>query len=684
MTDAGGRVLPGPRLALLPILAVLVSGAAFVLAFPPFDRGGLAWGALVPLLLAAHDRPPREAFWLGYAWGVIALGGVLWWLVAFGAAVWAVAAGLFAVFPAVTMAAVAQLVRTPGGAVAWLGIPVLWTAIEFLRSQGPLGFPWALLGESQHAALLVSQIASVTGIYGITFLVALVNATLYVLLTRRMIVLPLAATGLVMAGVISWGGAALRAPLPATMTAGVVQPDYATRARWHASSAARDLAVLDRLTREAAARGASLVVWPETASPTDIPGDLTTLIAIRSWVQRDRISLVASSLEGGKTNSAFSFAPSGSLVGRYDKARLVPFAEFGEQAGRVSGVLPTPLGGLGVAICFESIFPDISRREVLRGASVLAVITNDAWFDGRAAPAQHAAIAPFRAIEEGRFLLRAANSGWTQIIDPRGRILGDLAFGVRGVLTAPIAPLQDLTPYARLGDVFGWGAVLAGVVLVFPYALGILAGPERTRALLRLLGASALPLGALLAAAHAQALNGPAGVPVAGVILPVPILAVLAMTVVLSRGRSPHALGFRAAGFIPASAVALGVVAALAGMAMLAFSTQGETPAVPPPAGGWWGGTAVQVVVVGLGLEWWLRGLVFAAAVEWRGWKTAVLWSALLGGAAGLPRGAEAMVWGLCSGLAFGLIRARWAQVPALALAHGIGNVLLGFLISPW
>jgi hypothetical protein len=89
-------------------------------------------------------------------------------------------------------------------------------------------------------------------------------------------------------------------------------------------------------------------------------------------------------------------------------------------------------------------------------------------------------------------------------------------------------------------------------------------------------------------------------------------------------------------------------------------------------------------VIVGAGLEWWLRGLVFDAAVAWRGWRMAVPWSALLGTVAAAPRGAEAMVWGLCAGGAFGLIRARWAQVPALALAHGVGNVLLGFLISPW
>jgi len=88
--------------------------------------------------------------------------------------------------------------------------------------------------------------------------------------------------------------------------------------------------------------------------------------------------------------------------------------------------------------------------------------------------------------------------------------------------------------------------------------------------------------------------------------------------------------------------------------------------------------------VVGLALEWWLRGLVFASAASWGGWRLGVVWSTLLGALAGVPRGAEAMVWGVCAGCVLGLIRARWAQVPALAVAHGTGNVLLGFLISPW
>ncbi|HEX4836259.1 MAG TPA: apolipoprotein N-acyltransferase [bacterium] len=675
---AGLRVRTALWRAVPPGLGVLLSAALLVMAFPPVDAGGLALVALVPLLLAAHGRPARATFALGYAWGVLAFGGVLWWLVTFGPAAWLLAALFMAVFPAVVMGTITW--SGGGRAPDILRIPALWTAVEFLRSQGPLGFPWALLGESQHRALEISQIASATAVYGVSFLIVLVNAALYLLLVRRANLRTVVVAATAVAAAFAWGAAVMRAPVPATFVAAVVQPDYATRTSFDPSRVVPELAVLDALTRDAAGRGAALVVWPETASPTDIPGNPVTLARIRSWVRQDNLSLLASSLEGGRTNSVFSFAPDGTLTGRYDKIRLVPFAEEGEQAGHGPVVLRTPPAAIGVAICFESVFPEIARRSVVEGAGLLAVVTNDAWFDGTTAPLQHAAIAPFRAIEEGRYLLRAANSGPSLIIDPHGRVRASLPLGVRGVLTARVAPRATLTLYARVGDVFGWGIALLGAALLVPRAVAFLVEAQGP-ALIRLLASSALPLAVLVAA---RALVVAAGIPeftVAGARVPLPILAVLAVVLLLSLRRSPRDLGLAATGFIPAAAAGLAVVAGLTAVAVIGFSSHGPPPSLLPPPGGWWLGGAAAILVSGLAFEWWLRGLVFAAAAAWRGWRVGVVWSAVLGTAAAAPRGAEAMVWALCSGLAFGLIRARWAQVPALAVAHGAGDVLLAFVI---
>jgi len=308
------------------------------------------------------------------------------------------------------------------------------------------------------------------------------------------------------------------------------------------------------------------------------------------------------------------------------------------------------------------------------------VLTNDAWFDGRAAPLQHAAIAPFRAIEEGRFLLRAANAGPSEIIDPRGRVIASLALGARGVLTGRVAPRTGLTWYARYGDVLPWAALVASAIAVAPRVARLAVEEDRGPAFARLLVASAVPLGALVLVDAGGRAFSPA---VAGVPVPLPPLAVLVTAALLSRRRPAAEIGF-GRGFAPAAAVALTIVAALAWIAARAFTAHGGTVPVTPPPGGWWPGMVPQVLIVGLGFEWWLRGIVFAAATAWRGPVWAAGWGAVLGAAAGMLRGPETALWGLAAGAAFGAVRARWAQVPALALAHGAGSALLGFLFRPW
>lgn len=659
---------------------MLLSGAGFVLAYPLPDLSAVAWVTLVPLFLAAHQRILRTAFWFGYLWGIVAFGGVLWWIATFGMGVWVLSSALAAVFPALAMLAIAVVERDHNGPFVFLWIALAWTAVEFLRSQGALGFPWALLGASQHRALPMIQIASLGGVYAVSGVVALTNATLYVILTRRAVAVPVVGTCLVLAGTLLYGFSALRHPVPAVFTAAVVQPDVSGRGALRPEQVQRALADLRQLTHDAAGRGARLVVWPETAAPTEILGNAPTLAAIRSWVRRDRVALIATSLEGA-TNSAFAFAPSGALVGRYDKVRFVPFAEYGEHPGLAHTVLRTPEARVGVAICFESIFPGIARRYAQEGATLLAVVSNDAWFDGRAAPMQHAALAPFRAVEEGRYLLRAANQGVSAIIDPRGRLLDALPLGARGILAARVASLSALTPYARYGDLVGWGAVLVTAGLLAPRALAFAAEGAGVAAFSRLFTDSALPFLALVGTAW---LGGDRRVEVGPAVFPVPILALVAVTGLLSLGRPLRDLGFQVRGFFPAAAVGLAGVGVLTAIARHAFASHGAAPAALLPLGSQWGGAVVRALVVGVALEWWLRGLVFAAAASWRTWRFAVLWSALLGLAAASVQGAEAMIWALCAGGIFGLVRARWTQVPACAVAHAMGILLLGFLFSAW
>ncbi|GEM_PF-25642 len=668
------------------LLAALVSGAAYAAAFPPFDVGWLAWVALVPLGMAVTAEDPAAGVRVGYAWGLVAFGGVLWWLAAFGVAVWLLAAAFLAVFPAAAVGLAAWARRACGGALGPLWLPLAWVAVEFVRSQGALGFPWALAGESQHRLLAVAQIASVAGVWGVSFIVVLGNAAIAEALgARGARIGPLVAAGLI-AATVGWGWTVLRTPAAGTgqaLVAAVVQPDQPVRWAGQGRDSSAAWGVLRSLVSAAASRGARLVVWPETAFPGDIAGDPRARAEIGGLARGHAIALIATSLEGGLTDSAFAFSPSGALVGRYDKVHLVPFAEFGERAGHGVAPLWTPYGPVGMAICFESVFPELTRRAVLDGARLLAVVTNDAWFSGPAAPEQHAAAAVFRAIEQGRYLLRAANSGISEIVDPRGRVVARLPLGARGVIAWPVTPEALLTPYGRYGDYLPWGALVAlGLVLVRRLRPAVSAAADAGFA--RLLLVSAVPLGALAAAAWAFGEARTSDVAVWGVPLPVPVLAALAATALLTAGRSARSVGLQPAGFAPAVGLALAVVGCLVGIVVEAFAAQGLQVSLVAPPGGWWAGGAVQILVVGVTFEWWLRGLVYEAAVAWRNWPLAVAWSAVLGVLAASPRGAEAMIWSGCAGLAFGAIRTRWAQVPALALAHGVGVVALGFLLSPW
>jgi hypothetical protein len=228
---------------------------------------------------------------------------------------------------------------------------------------------------------------------------------------------------------------------------------------------------------------------------------------------------------------------------------------------------------------------------------------------------------------------------------------------------------------------------VASIVVLVPAAVRLTVGEGRGPAFGRLLIASGVPLVLLFLvgpAVHALA-GRPAGWSPAlgGVPIPLPPLAVLFAAAVLSVRRPASVIGF-GHGFLPAAAVSLAIVAAIVGITLRAYTAHGGATPIEAPPGGWWAGTAVAILCAGLGLEWWLRGVVFTAAVEWRGASWAVGWSAAVGAIAGSIRGPEAQLWGLVAGAAFGAVRTRWPQVPALALAHGIGSAVLGFLFAPW
>ena len=356
-------------------------------------------------------------------------------------------------------------------ALQMLGAAALWCGLEWLRGLGAFGFTWGWLGYSQAPVLWLLPMARAAGTLGLSFAIVLANAALAELVMpssprhlRGRPLLGLAATAAVILLLRAWGMAA-PAPRGPTLTAAVVQgsahgpllgEDVNTPLTREEQEAA--ISRYAALTAEAARKRPALIVWPESAIP-DAPEEEPWLAArlARIAEEADTWLLAGGAYvdeEGRSFNSAYLYSPSGHVTARYDKVHLVPFGEyvpgrswlpllrrypirdFDFAAGSVPRMLQAGTVTIGPMICFESIFPSISWDLCERGAQVVVVITNDAWFGRTAAAEQHRQIAVLRAVETGRWVLRGASTGISAIIAPDGRIVAEAGLYEREVLSA--------------------------------------------------------------------------------------------------------------------------------------------------------------------------------------------------------------------------------------------------------
>jgi len=643
------------------------SGVLLFAAFPPLDLGVLAWVALVPLLIALDGVSSRRALALGGVAGAVAGFGIVSWMRVFGVVPWLLLAAYLGLYVALFAALWRWISAGRAGWVAVWTVPLVWTALEYLRSIGVMGFPWALLGLTQWHAPEVIHVASATGVFGVSFIVALISAAVALAVVRqtpRPLLLPV----LVVAAVILWGRAQVPPPERGNLRVAAVQPNVPSRLKFDPLAAPRHMNALRDLVVQAGQQGAVLIVLPETAVPYNLFGPSGVLREVGTWADRAAATVIASSLEDGVANIAAAVAPSGEAVSRYDKVRLVAFGEHGVRPGTRHDPLWTPLGRVGVVICFESIFPDVGRVLVRNGAELLAVITNDGWFDGTSGVAQHAAQSVFRAVETGRWVVRAANTGVTMVIDPAGRIRGRAPSQTATLLVDAVSLVRSETAYARGGDAFAAAVLLGLLVLAAPRLRSVLAADVRTPAFQQ----SAAALGLPLIAVWLLLGRVPQGI--------WPGL-VLAFVVVFSGLRPLRAWGFTFRGFGPTLGAGLGGVAVLWAALALAFRAYALPLAMPIPAGGWPAGLIRQLVIAGA-LEGWLRGVAFTPLAEWQGKGAAVA----VGTAAGMllqrGLGAEAIAWALVTGAAFGVIRARTGNALGLVIPHVLGNVLFSIVAA--
>jgi len=646
----------GPGLPIRPIGALL-SGLLLVLLFPAPDLGWLAWVSLIPLLLAIDGQSPRTAFRLGYLTGLVAFGGTLLWMRLFTVAAWLLVTIITAAYIGAFAAGVRLLAGARRAAGLWV-VPLSWVAIEVIRSVGPIGFPWALLGLSQYRTPLVLPLARIIGVFGLSGVIVLVNTIGAHLIAGRRVTLAAAASYLLVIGVVTAAYLTNPTVTPDSgpkLTAAVLQPNVSPMARVDPAVAPLTISGLLVLTTEARRNGAALIVYPESA----VPADLAAMANLRESIARaaDGAVVVAGSLMSGPRNGLVVLNAQGGIIGRYAKRRLVPFGEAGILPGEFPPTVVTPVATIGLAICYESAHP-FMIRSAASGADVIALLTNDGWFGRSSGPAQHAAHAVLRAVETGRSLIRAANTGTSMLIWPDGTVAGALPEGRHGVLVAAVPVGMPPTPYVRWGWLLGPFAVAVWLGAVAPQAVGVLR--RHSVEFLRLAAAILIP-GVVWLGGRAAGFDE--GIP--RLLL---ITAMLGAIAAVGRGRL-----FRPRGALVSAGLSLAVAGVLVAVMQMGYAQYGMRMPLVAPIGGWvWGG--LQLIAGGIALEGWLRGAVFGSAARIGGWVLGAVISTIIGILAhwGLPQ--EIVYWHLVTGLAFSVIRARTGDAVGLGIGRGLGD----------
>ena len=464
------------------------------LSLPPANVGVLALVGLVPFLWALRDAGPKRGLALGSVFGLVYFGAVLYWILLFGemgftalVAASAAFAGLFGFL--------APAVRLPGRPVlSAFGLAALWTVVmEWFRSAWPLGgFTWGGAGYTQAGDRLLLPLATVTGVWGVAFVVVAVNGLLVVALERGRGRAAGALGAACVAGALIVGPALIPFASADGRRLDVAAIQVDVRGARGLPGAQEDRAVTQMnvaLDQRLATDPPDLAVWGEGAIDPGSWTDPGAIAQVRSAIAAVDVPTLAGAVTvgrgGNERTEAVLFDRSGRLTDRYAKVHLVPFGEYVpwrselswikalEQipvdripGGRIHTLSAEGVPAFGTPICYENSFPGVDRTMVREGAKFIVVITNNASYGFTAASRQHLLMSRLRAVEDGRWVVHAAVSGISAFIDPSGRVIAERGLFEAGIVRRTILTSDRRTPYVRYGDWFPAAALLLSVGLI--------------------------------------------------------------------------------------------------------------------------------------------------------------------------------------------------------------------------
>ncbi|MDD5097085.1 MAG: apolipoprotein N-acyltransferase [Candidatus Omnitrophica bacterium] len=463
------------------ILAVL-SAFLLSLSFSSFNLGIFAWVAFIPLLVALEKKSFLKSLAISYLWGVIFWSFTIYWLIhvtLLGQVILIfVLAFYFGIFGCLV-----YLFRNLTLKVYLFFIPSAWVLLEYARSYLFTGFPWAVLGLCQYQNLPLIQFADITGAWGVSFLVVLVNVMFYAC-WRKQVKVRILLPGLIILAVCLIYGYYNLARYSATPTnkpikVTVIQGNISQDLKWDPGQIDFILNNYFKLTTESIKNDPQLIIWPEASVPGIFGEDKLVFEQVFSLARKLNTDLLVGAVSRQHEdyfNSALFIDKLGRPEKIYHKLHLVPFGEYvplkevfpflqafaviGDIAPGKEFTIFTKPDNFGVLICFEDLFPELSRQYMNQGAKFLVNITNDAWYKEGSAPYQHFSASVLRAVENRTYLARAANTGISGFVHPTGKILqvvqdtSNKKIFINGAVSQNIYPVTKKSFYSIFGDLF--------------------------------------------------------------------------------------------------------------------------------------------------------------------------------------------------------------------------------------